>query len=164
MSLLNPSRTLQGSDFEIPALGRKYLSSLVGEVVPEAAAPSPLTPAVFGAELPTEPHSIIQLDLLPINHQYHKHTTDRVIHIPVLVVSSLTPQMLAQTALRSRVASSQLARRGFHSTRAQFASPFHYPEGPRSNIPFNPHTRFFALRYWGFCGMSTRCYNRGSWS
>ncbi|QSZ31602.1 hypothetical protein DSL72_001169 [Monilinia vaccinii-corymbosi] len=43
-----------------------------------------------------------------------------------------------------------VARRGFHSTRAQMSSPYHYPEGPRSNIPFNPHTRFFAVRYWGF--------------
>ena len=43
-------------------------------------------------------------------------------------------------------------RRGFHSTRAQLSSPYHYPEGPRSNIPFNPRTRFFWLRYWGFCG------------
>ncbi|EON68865.1 cytochrome c oxidase subunit VIIc [Coniosporium apollinis CBS 100218] len=30
------------------------------------------------------------------------------------------------------------------------SSPYHYPEGPRSNLPFNPLTRFFWLRYWGF--------------
>jgi len=30
------------------------------------------------------------------------------------------------------------------------SSPYHYPEGPRSNIPFNPLTKWFALRYWGF--------------
>ncbi|KAK5095667.1 Cytochrome c oxidase assembly protein cox15 [Lithohypha guttulata] len=30
------------------------------------------------------------------------------------------------------------------------ASPFHYPEGPRSNLPFNPKTKYFAVRYWGF--------------
>merc|ERR1711964_87245 len=24
------------------------------------------------------------------------------------------------------------------------------PEGPRSNIPFNPLTKWFALRYWSF--------------
>jgi cytochrome c oxidase subunit 7c len=44
------------------------------------------------------------------------------------------------------------ARRGFHTTPRQMGSPYHYPEGPRSNIPFNPMTRFFALRYWGFMG------------
>ena len=43
-----------------------------------------------------------------------------------------------------------VAGRGFHTTRPQFASPYHYPEGPRSNIPFNPLTKWFALRYWGF--------------
>ncbi|KAK5171089.1 Cytochrome c oxidase assembly protein cox15 [Saxophila tyrrhenica] len=45
---------------------------------------------------------------------------------------------------------STAARRGFHTTRPQFASPYHYPEGPRNNIPFNPLTKFFAVRYWGF--------------
>lgn len=54
-----------------------------------------------------------------------------------------------------------LGRRGFHSTRAQFASPYHYPEGPRSNIPFNPLTRFFWLRYWGFMGSSGKRLSRG---
>ncbi|KAH8685609.1 cytochrome c oxidase subunit VIIc [Tricladium varicosporioides] len=43
-----------------------------------------------------------------------------------------------------------VARRGFHSTRSQMASPYHYPEGPRSNIPFNPLTKYFAVRYWTF--------------
>jgi len=51
-----------------------------------------------------------------------------------------------------------IARRGFSSTRTQFASPYHYPEGPRSNIPFNPLTKYFALRFWGFMGMwAERC-------
>jgi cytochrome c oxidase subunit 7c len=66
----------------------------------------------------------------------------------------LTLQMNAQAAVRARMASQQLARRGFHSSRAQFSSPFHYPEGPRNNLPFNTQTRFFALRYWGFMGTS----------
>ena len=67
----------------------------------------------------------------------------------------LTRQMNAQAAVRARMASQQFAYRGFHSSRAQFASPFHYPEGPRSNLPFNTQTRFFALRYWGFMGTSS---------
>jgi len=44
------------------------------------------------------------------------------------------------------------ARRGFHSTRTQMSSPYHYPEGPRNNLPFNPLTKFFAFRYWAFMG------------
>jgi cytochrome c oxidase subunit 7c len=35
-------------------------------------------------------------------------------------------------------------------------SPYHYPEGPRSNIPFNPLTKWFALRYWSFMGTCAR--------
>lgn len=70
--------------------------------------------------------------------------------LPNQLVFALTPlKMLSRTALRPF---NQAARRGFHSTRAQLASPYHYPEGPRSNIPFNPMTRFFAVRYWGFMG------------
>jgi cytochrome c oxidase subunit 7c len=42
------------------------------------------------------------------------------------------------------------ARRAFSTTRARLSSPYHYPEGPRTNLPFNTKTRFFALRYWGF--------------
>jgi len=60
--------------------------------------------------------------------------------------------MIAQSATRASMATQQIARRGFHSTRAQLSSPYHYPEGPRSNLPFNTKTRFFALRYWGFMG------------
>ena len=43
-----------------------------------------------------------------------------------------------------------VARRGFQTTRAQLSSPYHYPEGPYSNLPFNPKTKYFALRFWGF--------------
>lgn len=58
-------------------------------------------------------------------------------------------KMLARTIARLPATS---ARRGFHTTRPQLGSPYHYPEGPRSNIPFNPLTRFFAVRYWSFMG------------
>ncbi|KAI1433461.1 cytochrome-c oxidase chain VIIc [Xylaria sp. CBS 124048] len=43
--------------------------------------------------------------------------------------------------------SSMITRRAFHATRARFSSPYHYAEGPYSNLPFNPKTRFFALRF-----------------
>jgi cytochrome c oxidase subunit 7c len=58
--------------------------------------------------------------------------------------------MLSRAAIRASSTTSMVARRGFHSTRAQMSSPYHYPEGPRSNIPFNPLTKWFALRYWSF--------------
>ncbi|KAG9235051.1 hypothetical protein BJ875DRAFT_283636 [Amylocarpus encephaloides] len=57
--------------------------------------------------------------------------------------------MLSQ-AFRASSSTSMVARRGFHSTRVQMSSPYHYPEGPRSNIPFNPLTKYFAVRYWTF--------------
>lgn len=56
--------------------------------------------------------------------------------------------MLATTA--TRAATRAVARRGFHTTRAQQSSPYHYPEGPYTNLPFNTKTRFFAVRYWSF--------------
>lgn len=84
--------------------------------------------------------------------------------------------MLSRTALRasSSATTSMVARRGFHSTRSQMSSPYHYPEGPRNNIPFNPMTKWFALRYWGFmgncvfyltliCCLSTTASSRVAW-
>jgi Cytochrome c oxidase subunit VIIc len=62
--------------------------------------------------------------------------------------------MMSRAGIRAANAARPLVnRRAFHATRARLASPYHYPEGPRSNIPFNPLTRFFWLRYWG--SMST---------
>ncbi|EAW25414.1 cytochrome c oxidase VIIc family protein [Aspergillus fischeri NRRL 181] len=59
-------------------------------------------------------------------------------------------KMNAASALRARMATSFVARRGFSTTRAQLGSPYHYAEGPRSNIPFNPLTKYFFWRYWAF--------------
>ena len=67
----------------------------------------------------------------------------------------MTPavQMLSRSAMRMPTVANQIvARRTFSSTRMQLASPYHYPEGPRSNLPFNPLTKFFAIRFWGFMG------------
>ncbi|KAG0652275.1 hypothetical protein D0Z07_0958 [Hyphodiscus hymeniophilus] len=58
--------------------------------------------------------------------------------------------MLSRAAVRATSSTSAVARRGFSSTSRANASPYHYPEGPRSNIPFNPLTKFFAFRYWTF--------------
>lgn len=61
----------------------------------------------------------------------------------------MASQMFARSVARLPATA---ARRGFHTTPRQMGSPFHYPEGPRSNIPFNPMTKWFALRYWSFMG------------
>ncbi|KAL1639785.1 hypothetical protein SLS58_007527 [Diplodia intermedia] len=54
---------------------------------------------------------------------------------------------------RPTVRAAQLVqKRAFSATRARLSSPYHYPEGPRSNLPFNPLTKFFAVRYWSFMG------------
>ena len=66
--------------------------------------------------------------------------------------SRTASKMLPQTAARARIASSAVVRRAFHTSRPQLSSPYHYPEGPRSNLPFNPLTKWFAIRYWGFMG------------
>ncbi|KAF2840595.1 hypothetical protein M501DRAFT_1001580 [Patellaria atrata CBS 101060] len=58
--------------------------------------------------------------------------------------------MLSRPVLKVSANTTLIARRGFQTSRVQMSSPYHYPEGPYSNIPFNPKTRFFALRYWGF--------------
>ena len=62
--------------------------------------------------------------------------------------------MIARSAVRASALSPILARRGFHTTRARLSSPYHYPEGPLTNIPFNPRTKWFGVRYWGTMGES----------
>ncbi|ODA78097.1 hypothetical protein RJ55_06700 [Drechmeria coniospora] len=50
----------------------------------------------------------------------------------------------------ARTTTTLVSRRGFHATRARLSSPYHYPEGPYSNIPFNPRGKGFALGFWTF--------------
>lgn len=68
-----------------------------------------------------------------------------------LIKLTIPTQMYASSAVRARLAT-VAARRGFSTTRASLGSPYHYAEGPRSNIPFNPLTKHFFWRYWGFMG------------
>ncbi|EQL03248.1 cytochrome-c oxidase chain VIIc-like protein [Ophiocordyceps sinensis CO18] len=56
--------------------------------------------------------------------------------------------MLSRAA--ARTTTSLVSRRGFHATKARMSSPYHYPEGPYSNLPFNPRGKWFGLIYWGF--------------
>ncbi|KAL8313164.1 hypothetical protein RB601_003899 [Gaeumannomyces tritici] len=50
----------------------------------------------------------------------------------------------------SRTTTSLVGRRGFHATRARFSSPYHYPDGPYSNIPFNPKSKWFGVQFWTY--------------
>lgn len=56
--------------------------------------------------------------------------------------------MLSRAA--TRTTTSLVTRRGFHATRARMSSPYHYPEGPYTNIPFNPRSKWFGVGYWTF--------------
>jgi cytochrome c oxidase subunit 7c len=60
--------------------------------------------------------------------------------------------MLSRAAFRATQTPVVVARRGFQSTRAQFSSPYHYPEGPRSNLPFDPLKKSFVFKFWGYAG------------
>jgi cytochrome c oxidase subunit 7c len=57
--------------------------------------------------------------------------------------------------IAARVAARTVARRGFHTTRAQFSSPYHYPEGALSTMPFgiNPRGKWFGVGFWTFCAV-----------
>ncbi|TQV94312.1 hypothetical protein V2A60_002653 [Cordyceps javanica] len=50
----------------------------------------------------------------------------------------------------TRTTTTLVSRRAFHATRARMSSPYHYPEGPYTNLPFNPHNKWFGLGYWSF--------------
>ncbi|TRX94569.1 hypothetical protein FHL15_004521 [Xylaria flabelliformis] len=63
-------------------------------------------------------------------------------------VKKMSPSAFARASPRI---TSMVSRRAFHATRARLSSPYHYPEGPYSNLPFNTKTRFFAVRYWLYC-------------
>ncbi|KAH7004868.1 hypothetical protein EDB82DRAFT_61412 [Fusarium venenatum] len=56
--------------------------------------------------------------------------------------------MLSRAA--TRTTTSLVTKRGFQTTRARMSSPYHYPEGAYSNIPFNPRSKWFGVGYWTF--------------
>ncbi|KAF2742449.1 cytochrome c subunit [Sporormia fimetaria CBS 119925] len=67
--------------------------------------------------------------------------------------------MLARATFRAASNPASVARRGFQSTRvargghgpmAGGQSPYHYPEGPRSNLPFDPLLPSFKYKFWAF--------------
>ncbi|KAF3907230.1 hypothetical protein ABW20_dc0102961 [Dactylellina cionopaga] len=48
---------------------------------------------------------------------------------------------------------SATTRHTFSTSAPRMSSPYHYPTGPRSNLPFNPLSRFFYLRYVAYCAV-----------
>ncbi|KAM6538321.1 hypothetical protein FALCPG4_000193 [Fusarium falciforme] len=56
--------------------------------------------------------------------------------------------MLSRAAVRTTT--SLVTKRGFQTTRARLSSPYHYPEGAYSNIPFNPRSKWFGVGFWTF--------------
>lgn len=52
----------------------------------------------------------------------------------------------------ARTTTSLVTKRGFQTTRARMSSPYHYPEGAYSNLPFNPRKKTFPILFWGFMG------------
>jgi hypothetical protein len=70
--------------------------------------------------------------------------------------------MLARASLRAAANPAAVARRGFQTTRVARGSgnhpmpsgnsPYHYPEGPRSNLPFDPLKKGFAIKFWAYAG------------
>ncbi|KAK2002544.1 cytochrome-c oxidase chain VIIc [Colletotrichum falcatum] len=83
-------------------------------------------------------------------------TSTRKLHHPLsqlrlAIASKPTAKMLARAAARAVPQTrTVLARRGFQTTRAQMSSPYHYPEGPYSNIPFNPKSKWFGAGFWTY--------------
>ncbi|EWC45732.1 hypothetical protein DRE_05069 [Drechslerella stenobrocha 248] len=69
-----------------------------------------------------------------------------------------TDGVIDRETMRSQIANritglSSMTRRNFSTSASRMSSPYHYPTGPRSNIPFNPLSRFFALRFIAFCSI-----------
>ncbi|KAK6826035.1 cytochrome-c oxidase chain VIIc [Apiospora arundinis] len=69
------------------------------------------------------------------------------VHSRATQLLKMSPQSILRASPR---AANMISRRMFHATRARLSSPYHYAEGPYTNLPFNTKTRFFALRYWLF--------------
>jgi len=102
----------------------------------------------------------ISIDPSPLHHVTHRVTLRYVCTLPSGVWSFMklhkanwSIQMSPQAAIvrASPRITSLVSRRAFHATRARLSSPYHYPEGPYSNLPFNTKTRFFAFRFWAYC-------------
>ncbi|KAK4133182.1 hypothetical protein BT67DRAFT_58606 [Trichocladium antarcticum] len=61
--------------------------------------------------------------------------------------------MLARATARTarQPLAAAAARRGFQTTTARLSSPYHYPEGPLGNLPFNPRKKSFKYGFVTYC-------------
>lgn len=92
----------------------------------------------------------------PLRSQPHPHnqihSTPRLLKEHVWnTLKADWPQLQMFSRAAVRATTKVAGRRGFHATRSQMSSPYHYPEGPYTNIPFNPKAKTFPLLFWGFC-------------
>ncbi|PHH73861.1 hypothetical protein CDD82_5228 [Ophiocordyceps australis] len=69
---------------------------------------------------------------------------------PPSKLSYRLPTMLSRAA---RTSTTLVSRRAFHATRPRLSSPYHYPEGPYSNIPFNPRSKWFPVIFWTYAAV-----------
>ncbi|KAK6499215.1 hypothetical protein TWF506_003843 [Arthrobotrys conoides] len=54
--------------------------------------------------------------------------------------------------IASRVAGLRtVPRQNFSTSAPRMSSPYHYPSGPRSNLPFDPLNKFFGVKFVAFC-------------
>ena len=75
----------------------------------------------------------------------------------ILICAANVEQMISSTTSRS-ASRALVHQRNFATSRIRYREHPHYPEGPRSNIPFDPLHKYFAFKFWGFCGTSAPCY------
>lgn len=85
------------------------------------------------------------------SHTKHRQSRSclcwKLLLIPSKLIKPLF-QMFSRAAVR---ATTQVTgRRGFHATRPRMISPYHYAEGPYTNIPFNPKAKTFPILFWGY--------------
>jgi len=117
--------------------------------------PTSLPASVTTPEFP--PHLLFSNLIRRNHHNNHASPVTVILSSPSrprqLAPISLTPtishlKMLSRAATRALLRNTQT--RAFQTSRAQLSSPYHYPEGPFSNLPFNTKTKYFAFRYWTF--------------
>jgi cytochrome c oxidase subunit 7c len=84
----------------------------------------------------------------PVVSKVRIASSPKLIHCLAKLIDPV--QMLSRAA--TRTTTSLVTRRGFHATRARLSSPYHYPEGAYSNLPFNPRKKSFPFLFWGFMG------------
>jgi cytochrome c oxidase subunit 7c len=119
---------------------------------------------------PKNPPSIAPFQRSPISIQSRHLKHRRYVHLSLRLQLSefrwvakyrlhsfLTPteDMISGTIRRTALAAARQApRRNFHATPARNGG-YHYPEGPRSNLPFDPLAKGFGIKFIAYAGMCT---------